>query len=79
MVAFRQRLRASSSRFGGEVTSTATRFQAPADLLAVRPEFIAAPAAGVPSPTIPPGRSRCMAYFRRAGDGWTLVGLERNP
>ena len=64
--------------FGGEVTSTATRLQAPEDLLAVRPEFITA-RLRAHHPDHPAWSQPLMAYFRRAGDGWTLVGLERNP
>ncbi len=64
--------------FGGEVASTATRLQAPEDLLAVRPEFITAQLRAH-HPDHPAWSQPLMAYFRRAGDGWTLVGLERNP
>jgi hypothetical protein len=64
--------------FGGEVAFTAAHTQAPADLLAVRPEFLSA-RLRAHHPDHPAWSEPLMAYFRRAGDGWTLVGLERNP
>jgi hypothetical protein len=64
--------------FGGDVTSTAPRVDAPAELLAVRPEFLTA-RLRAHHPDHPAWAQPLMAYFRRAGDGWTLVGLERNP
>ena len=64
--------------FGPEVTSTTTRVQAPADLLAPRPEFVAARLRAHHT-EFPAWSQPLMAYFRRSADGWTLVGLERNP
>jgi hypothetical protein len=64
--------------FGPEVTSTAARVQAPADLLGPRPEYVAA-RLRAQHPDFPAWSHPLMAYFRRSSDGWTLVGLERNP
>jgi hypothetical protein len=30
-------------------------------------------------PEQPKWATPLVSYFRRAGDGWSLVGLERNP
>ena len=54
------------------------RAQAPAALLGGRDEYISARLrafeAGHPEWSQP-----LVAYFRRTGGGWALVGLERNP
>ena len=63
---------------GPELTSTAPRIQAPADLLALRPEYVAA-RLRAHHPDFPAWSQPLMAYFRRSSEGWTLVGLERNP
>jgi hypothetical protein len=64
--------------FGGEVESTSSRIQAPGDLLALRPEYLAVRLRAYHA-DYPAWSQPLMAYFRRSGDGWTLVGLERNP
>ena len=64
--------------FGPDVTVTAPKLQAPADLLAVRPEFIAVRLRAF-NPDHPAWSNPLMAYFRQAGGGWQLAGLERNP
>jgi hypothetical protein len=63
---------------GPEVTSSAPRIQAPTDLLAPGPEYVAA-RLRAHHPDFPDWSEPLMAYFRRSPDGWTLVGLERNP
>jgi hypothetical protein len=63
---------------GSEQTVTEPRAQAPSALVNARPEYIAARLRAFNS--IHPDWSQpLMVYFRRAADGWTLVGLERNP
>jgi hypothetical protein len=47
-------------------------------LLAARPEYIAARLRAFHAEH-PAWSDPLDAYFRRAADGWTLVGLERNP
>jgi hypothetical protein len=64
--------------FGEDVTSTSPHLQAPADLLAVRPEYVAVRLRAFHSDH-PEWSQPLMASFRRTGDTWTLVGLERNP
>ena len=64
--------------YGPEVSATSVPIQAPADLMAERPEYIAARLRAFHS-EFPAWSQPLQAYFRRAGDGWTLVGLERNP
>ena len=64
--------------FGPDVTVTSPKLQAPADLLAVRPAFIAVRLRAF-SPDHPAWSNPLMAYFRQTGDGWQLAGLERNP
>jgi hypothetical protein len=63
---------------GGEETLTQTRAQAPAALLNSRPEYLAARLRAFDA-AHPAWSQPLMVYFRRAGDGWSLVGLERNP
>jgi hypothetical protein len=64
--------------FGPDATVTSPKLQAPADLLAVRPEFIAVRLRAF-HPDHPAWSNPLMAYFRQAGGGWQLAGLERNP
>jgi hypothetical protein len=63
---------------GAEQTVKSTRAQAPPELLAGRPEYVAALIRAF-HPEQPAWAQPLMVYFRRAGDGWSLVGLERNP
>ena len=63
---------------GSEQTVTERTAQAPAALLANPPDFVAARVRAF-HPQQPAWSQPLMLYFRRAGDGWTLVGLERNP
>jgi hypothetical protein len=63
---------------GAEQTVTDTRAQAPPELLAGRPEYLAARVRAF-HPDFPTWSQPVMLYFRRAGDVWALVGLERNP
>ena len=64
------------ARKGGEQTVLERRAQAPQELLAARPGFIAARIRAF-HPDHPAWRDPVTIYFRRAGDGWELVGLER--
>ena len=63
---------------GTEATFSAPRTAAPPALLAAQPQFIAARLRAF-HPNQPAWSRPLVAYFRRAGDGWSLVGLERNP
>ena len=63
---------------GPEQTLTQPRGQAPAALISARPDFISARLRAYQADQ--PGWSQpVVVYFRRTGDGWSLVGLERNP
>jgi hypothetical protein len=62
---------------GGEQTVKEPRSEAPAALLAARPEYVAARLRAF-SPDHPDWAQPLVAYFRRSGDAWALVGLERN-
>jgi hypothetical protein len=64
--------------FGSEVTATAARLQIPRDLRAVDPAYVAVRLRAFHADH-PAWSQPLMAYFRRAGDGWGLVGLERTP
>jgi hypothetical protein len=64
--------------FGQEATIASARAQAPADLLAVTPEYIAVRIRAFHADH-PAWSQPLMAYFRRSAGAWTLVGLERNP
>jgi hypothetical protein len=62
---------------GDEVTVTEPHAQAPASLLAGSAEFISARIRAYRADR-PDWAQPLVVYFRRAGAGWTLVGLERN-
>ena len=61
---------------GGEATLRERRAQAPPDLLAARPDFVAARIRAF-HPDYPAWSEPVVVYFRRAAEAWTLVGLER--
>jgi hypothetical protein len=61
----------------GEKSLDAPRAQAPAALLASA-EFVSARLRSF-HPDHPAWSEPLVVYFRRAGAGWKLVGLERNP
>lgn len=63
---------------GGEATVTEPRAQAPASLLASKPQFIAARVRAF-HPDHPAWAQPIMMHFRQVDGGWKLVGLERNP
>jgi hypothetical protein len=63
---------------GGEETFSQARAQAPAQLMAARPDFVSARLRAFHADN-PAWSQPLVVYFRRAGDGWSLVGLERNP
>lgn len=62
---------------GAEQTVTLPAAQAPAALLSARPEYIAALVRTFHGEHAAWSRP-LMVYFRRTGDNWSLVGLERN-
>jgi hypothetical protein len=61
---------------GAEQTVTEPRASAPAELLAAKPEYISVEVRAF-NPDQPAWSQPLSAYFRRAGDRWTLVGLDR--
>jgi len=61
-----------------ETTSTTTSLEAPADLSGDEGSFIAVDLAA-DSIEHPSCKRPIAVYFRRAADGWRLVGLERMP
>ncbi len=63
---------------GEEQKVTTTGAQAPRELLAGGGEYIAVTIRAVDA-NRPAWRHPLVAYFRRAGGAWALVGLERNP
>jgi hypothetical protein len=63
---------------GVEQTVTVPRAAAPAALTNAPPEYVSVRVRAV-QPDQPAWATPVVAYFRRAGDGWSLVGLERNP
>jgi hypothetical protein len=63
---------------GGELTVSTPRAAAPAELTAGSPEYVASRLSAF-HPDQPGWAGPVVAYFRRADDGWSLVGLERNP
>ena len=63
---------------GSEQKVTDLSAQAPAELLSSGAEYIAVTIRAV-DPNRPSWSHPLIAYFRRGGDSWSLVGLERNP
>ncbi len=63
---------------GQEQKASATGGQAPPELLSSGAEYVAVTIKAF-DPNRPAWQHPLVAYFRRAGDGWGLVGLERNP
>ena len=63
---------------GDELTVSTARADAPAALTSDRPEYLSA-RLRASHPDQPGWAGSVVAYFRRADDGWSLVGLERNP
>jgi len=61
-----------------ETQSPTTTIEAPRDLPTASGSFVAVDIA-VDSEGHPTWRRPVRTYFRRAGEGWTLVGLERLP
>ena len=69
----------TSEAVGSEqVVTGARRTRAPAELLSARPDYVLARLRAFHADH-PAWSQPLDAYFRRAGDGWSLVGLERNP
>jgi hypothetical protein len=69
---------ATHTTVGSEQTVTTTAAQAPAELLSGGTEYVAVTIRAIDA-NRPAWKDPLIAYFRRAGDAWTLVGLERNP
>ncbi|HEY6613129.1 MAG TPA: hypothetical protein VIZ32_01380 [Vicinamibacterales bacterium] len=63
---------------GSEQLATSLKAQVPPDLLSARPEYVAALVRAFHADH-PAWSQPLMLYFRRAGESWSLVGLERNP
>jgi hypothetical protein len=63
---------------GNEQTITDRRANAPAALLSSSPEYVSARLRAF-HPEHPGWSHPLLLYFRRTGEGWSLVGLERNP
>jgi hypothetical protein len=61
-----------------ETTSETTTLKAPSGLPATPGSFVAVDIA-VDSASYPSWKQPVRTYFRRSGDGWKLVGLERLP
>jgi hypothetical protein len=59
-----------------EQTVTSTTAQAPAALFATQPEYVSALVRAFRADQ-PAWSQPLRVYFRRAGDAWSLVGLER--
>ena len=64
--------------FGDEESVASSRVQAPQDLLTLRPEYIAV-RVRTHHADYPDWAQPLMAYFRRSGGEYHLVGLERHP
>ena len=63
---------------GAEQTATEPRAQAPEALIGTRPDYVAARIRAFHR-DFPAWSQPVMLYFRKSGESWTLVGLERNP
>jgi hypothetical protein len=63
---------------GDEVSVSTPRAEVPAELTASGPGYVSARLSAF-HPDQPGWAGPVVAYFRRADDGWSLVGLERNP
>jgi hypothetical protein len=68
----------TSQAQGDEITVKEPKVAAPAALIGARPEYISVQLRAF-HPDHPAWQQPVVAYFRRAADRWTLVGLERNP
>ena len=79
VVALRQRRPATHQPIGDEQTVTAPRAAAPGGAAGGDRRNTSRSRLRAFHPDQPAWASRCGRYFRRAGDGWSLVGLERNP
>jgi hypothetical protein len=66
-----------STPLGSRVTATAARAAAPARLPGETGAYVKVQIAATDGPA--PWATPVHAYFRRSGDAWTLVGLERLP
>jgi hypothetical protein len=62
---------------GDKLTVSTPRADTPAALATDRPEYVSARLRAF-HPDQPGWAGPVVAYFRRAADGWSLVGLERN-
>ena len=63
---------------GEQQTAAEATATGPSELLRARPDYIAA-TLRAHHPEHPDWAQPLVAYFRRAGERWTLVGLERTP
>jgi hypothetical protein len=63
---------------GGEQTVPTTKAVAPAVLMSAAPDYVSVRIRAYHAEH-PAWATPLVAYFRRAGDRWSLVGLERNP
>lgn len=70
-------LAATVKDVGSEQTIATTKTQAPSELLASPPEYVSALIKAFHADQ-PAWSQPLRVYFRRGGDGWSLVGLERN-
>ena len=69
---------ATAHPVGGEQTVRDPKASAPAELLAAKPDYISVEVRAF-HPDQPAWSQPLSAYFRRTGDRWTLVGLDRMP
>ena len=69
---------ATAHPVGGEQTVRAPKASAPAELLAAKPDYISVEVRAF-HPDQPAWSQPVAAYFRRTGERWTLVGLDRIP
>jgi hypothetical protein len=69
---------ATAHAVGSEQTVTEPKASAPAELIAAKPDYISVEVRAF-HPDQPAWSQPLSAYFRRSGDRWTLVGLDRVP